>query len=174
MTKIVSSIIMAIVLIAVCFSMTSCDLTSEQIKVIAQNGGLYAAVGWISYDDPDPEAIESVKSILDIVREKAIDVEAGKTYTEVVYPELVKVIDKKVEPKNRPVCKAASLTILNGLDTLFAMNPEWNKSQDVAIGVVESFILGAKNGLSLGEDHKVIKQARASATRRARIYRPSN
>lgn len=169
--KIVTGVITAVVLMAVCFGMTSCKITPEQTKVIAQNAGMFAAVGWIAYDNPDEAAIESVKSILDTIREKAIDVEAGKTYTEVIYPELVKVIDEKVAEKDRPLCKAASLTLLNGLDTLFAMYPEWKESQDIAIGVVEAFVLGAKNGLSLGEDHEVIKQARDSASRRARIFK---
>jgi len=57
--------------------MTSCKLTPVQVKVIAQNAGLFAAVGWIAYDNPDAAAIESVKSILVTIKEKAIDVEAG-------------------------------------------------------------------------------------------------
>jgi hypothetical protein len=85
---------------------------------------------------------------------------------------LVKVIDEKVAEKDRPLCKAAALTLLNGIDTLFAMHPEWKKSQDMAIGVVEAFVLGAENGLSMNESHPVMKQARDSAVRRARIYRP--
>ena len=97
---------------------------------------------------------------------------SASLWVEVVYPELIKIIDKDVKPQDRPLCKAASLTLLNGLDTLFAMHPEWKTDQDMVLGVVNSFILGAKGGLSLSEDHAVIKQARASASRRAKIYRP--
>jgi len=169
--KLVSGMVALIAVIGLVFT-SGCDLTPEQIKVISQNAGLFASVGWIAYDNPDASAIESVTSILDVIRAKCAQVEVGKTYTEVVYPELVKIIDKDVKPQDRPLCKAATLTLLNGIDTLFAMHPEWKSKQDVAIGVVNAFILGAKNGLSLGEDDAVIKQARASAAHRARIYRP--
>jgi len=151
---------------------SGCKLTPEQIKVIAQNAGLFSAVGWIAYDNPSVDAIESVKSILVVIRDKAGDVEAGKTYTEVIYPELIKVINEKVVEKDRPLCKAASLTLLNGIDTLFAMHPEWKKSQDIAVGVVEAYIFGAENGLSMSEDHPVRMRARNIANKRARIYRP--
>jgi hypothetical protein len=171
MKKVMTSIVALIMLC--CFVLTSgCNLTPEQVKVISQNAGLFAAVGWIAYDNPDASAIESVKSVLSTIEKKGEAVEAGKTYTEVIYPELVKVIDKDVKLQDRPLCKAASLTLLNGLDTLFAMHPEWKKDQDIAIDVVKAFIMGAKNGLNLSEDHEVIKQARASAAKRAKIYRP--
>jgi len=171
MKRLVSSIIALMMLSAVVLN-SGCNLTSEQVKVISQNAGLFAAVGWIAYDNPDQSAIDSVKSLLDTIKTKCKAVEAGKTYTEVVYPELIKIIDKDVKPQDRPLCKAASLTILNGLDTLFALHPEWKKDQNMVLEVVNSFILGAKGGLNLSEDHAVIKQARASATKRARIYRP--
>jgi len=171
MKKLVSSIVALMMLVALVIT-GGCTLTPEQVKVISQNAGLFAAVGWIAYDNPDQSAIDSVVSVLDVIKDKSKAVEAGKTYTEVVYPELVKAIDKDVKPQDRPLCKAASLTLLNGIDTLFALHPEWKKDQDVAIGVVNSFILGAKNGLNLGENHEVIKQARSSASRRAKIYRP--
>jgi len=168
--KVISGIVGLVMLSALVMT-GGCTLTPEQVKVISQNAGLFAAVGWIAYDNPDQSAIDSVVSIMDTVIAKAKDVEDGKTYTEVVYPELVKVIDKDVKEQDRPLCKAASLTLLNGIDTLFAMHPEWKADQDVALGVVNSFVLGAKNGLALGEDHEVIKQARASATHRAKIYK---
>ena len=171
-SKIISCFVTMFVIMGLAIGMTSCKLTPVQVKVIAQNAGLFAAVGWIAYDNPDAAAIESVKSILVTIKEKAIDVEAGKTYTEVVYPEVAKVIDEKVAEKDRPLCKAAVLSLLHGLDTLFAMHPEWRESQDVAIGVVEAFILGSENGLSMKEDNPVMKQARETAARRARVYRP--
>ena len=171
-SKLVTGITMVLLFAVGVLFMPGCKLTPEQVKTIAQNAGLFAAVSWIAYDNPDASAIESVKSVLDVIKEKAIDVEAGKTYTEVVYPEIVKVIDAKVKPQDRPLCKAAVLSLLNGIDMLFAMHPEWKESQDIAIGVVEAFVLGANNGLSMNEDHQVMKNARSTAVQRARIYRP--
>jgi len=171
MKKVVATGMVVLMMLSALVFTSGCNkLTPEQIKVIAQNAGLFSAVGWIAYDNPDASAIESVISILDTIKSKCAQVEAGKTYTEVVYPELVKIIEKDVKEQDRPLCKAAALTLLNGIDTLFAMHPEWKVDQDVAIGVVNSFILGAKNGLSLSEDDAIIKQARSLSAHRARIF----
>ena len=170
MKKLVTSI-MALVMVCGLLASGGCNLTPEQIKTISQNAGLFASVGWIAYDNPDQSAIDSVKSILETVKSKCGEVEAGKTYTEVVYPELIKVIDKDVKPQDRPLCKAAALTLLNGLDTLFAMHPDWKADQDMVISVVDAFILGAKGGLNLSEDDPVMEQARIHATHRARIFK---
>lgn len=149
---------------------SGCTITPTQAKVIAQNAGIYSAVIWIAVDNPSSNQVDEVKSILEIIKEKAVNIEAGKTYTEVIYPELVKVIDTKFPPQDRPLCKAASLTLLNGLDTLFAMHPEWLQSQTLAMDITKSYCDGAVAGLSMGENSKVIQQARATSAARAKIY----
>ena len=169
MKKLVTGIMALIIGVGACLTLTSCDLKPEQVKVIAQNAGLYSAVIWISVDNPDASTMAAVSGILDVIIEKASEVQTGKTYTEVLYPEVMKVIETTVEDKDKPLCKAATLSILNGLDTLFAMYPEWKESESVAISVVNSFILGAKNGLALGEKHPVMIQARKTAVARKAI-----
>lgn len=154
---------------------SGCNVKPEQIKVIAQQAGLFSAVGWIAADNPDQATIETVKGILVVIEDKAADVEGGATYTEVVYPEVAKIIDSdKVPAQYRPACKAASITLLGGLDMLFAANPEWKEKQDVAIGVVDAFIFGAKSGLSLSKDSEIIKAARGTASMRAKVYSEVN
>ena len=148
--------------------MAGCKLTPEQGKVIAQNAGLYSAVLWISIDNPTSNQIDLVKGVLVAIKDNATKIEAGKTYMEVVYPEVVKVIDAKVQPKDRPVCKVASMTIINGLDTLFAMHPEWSLDQKIALQIVNSYVDGAYNGLSMGESSAIMKQARSTAVIRAK------
>jgi len=133
--------LLSLVLIGAVF-VAGCDIKPEQVKVIAQNVGLFSAVGWIAYDNP-----------------------------EVVYPELVKIIDKDVEEQYRPVCKAASLSLLGGIDLLFATHPEWKEDQDLAIQVVDAFILGAKNGLSLKADDPRLLQAKETASKRKAVYK---
>ena len=159
-------------MLMVCYG---CNVKPEQIKVIAQQAGLFSAVGWIAADNPDTNTIEAVKGIMVIIEEKSADVEGGATYTEVVYPEVVKIIDSdKVPSQYRPACKAASITLLGGLDMLFAANPEWKETQDVSIGVVNAFVFGAKSGLSLSADHELIKTARGTASMRAKVYSEVN
>ena len=160
-------------LVGISLLCTGCDIKPEQIKVISQNAGLFSAVGWIAVDNPDSNAVESVKIILVTIEEKSADVQAGATYTEVVYPEVVKVIDEKVEVQYRPVCKAGALSLLGGIDILFATHPEWKADQDLAIEVVNAFILGAKAGLSMKEGDPVMIQARVTATKRAKVLVPA-
>ena len=150
--------------------LVGCQITPEQGKVIAQNAGIYSAVLWIAIDNPATNQVGEVKDILDVIKEKAGQVKAGQTFTEVIYPELVKVIDAKVPAQDRPLAKAASLTILNGLDTLFAMHPEWKASETLAIDIVNAYVDGAKLGLSMSEKSDVIKQARANANIRAKLF----
>ena len=164
------SIISSVCLVLLGSVLCGCKMTPEQIKVVAQNAGLFSAVTWISYDNPDTNVIASVKSVLGVITEKSQNIEDGKTYFEVVYPEMVKVIDEKVAEKDRPLCKAASLTLLNGIDTLFAIHPEWKKDQDLALDIVKSFVAGAKKGLDLRADDVVMTQARNTASARAIIF----
>ncbi len=165
-----SVIVVAGALLVSSLFLGGCKLTPEQSKVMAQNAGTYSAVIWIAVDNPSVTQIEEVKSVLDVIKEKASAVKAGQTFTEVIYPELVKVIDTKVPVQDRPLVKVASLSILNGLDTLFAMNPEWKTPEDMALDIVNAYVDGAKLGLSMQETSAVMKQARASANTRARLF----
>ena len=159
-------------MLAIMFTFTGCKLTDGQVKVIAQNAGLYSAVGWIALDDPSGEAITNVKQVLVVIEENAAGVEGGASYTEVLFPILTKYIDTSIAVQYRPVCKAGAITLLGGIDMLFAANPAWQQDQDLAISIVDAFILGAKSGLGMKADHPVMMQARETASRRARVYRP--
>jgi len=149
-------------------ALSGCKVQPEQISVISQNAGLFSAVGWIAIDNPTQVAISSVMQILSIINEKASDVQAGYTYTATIFPEIVKFIDAEVLPQYRPISKAGSISLLGGIDMLFATNPSWKTNQDIAIKVVESFILGAKMGLSMSEEEEVRKVARNQASYRSR------
>ncbi len=151
--------------------LSGCTATEEQIKVIAQNSGLGATVAWIAYDNPSPEVKMVVKSILEIISEKAHYVEIGKTYMEVIYPEIETIIDSGIiQPQYKPIILAGSLSVLNGIDILFVMYPEWKMKQNKSIEIVKRFIAGANQGLSLAEDDPIIEQTKEMNARRAKIY----
>jgi hypothetical protein len=171
MKKMIGALTALVVAVGMMIGVTGCDVAPEQIKVVAQNAGLFSAVGWIAIDNPDSSELNAVKSILSVIKEKASDVKEGSTYTEVLYPELVKVIEAELEAQYKPIAKAGSLSLLGGIDMLFATHPEWKKDQDTALQVVNSFISGAQNGLSLSEDDEAMKIARDTAAKRARVYR---
>jgi len=166
------SILMASILL---LATSGCDLTKNQIKVIAQNSGLGVAVTWIAYDDPDHEEIELVKNILTIIKEKAVDVQSGLTYTQVLFPYMEQYLEKAIEEgtipaQYKPLVLAGSLAMLSGIDLLFAMHPEWQDDQELALDVVDSFVLGAVNGLSLSDDDPRMTAARNVSSTRARMY----
>jgi hypothetical protein len=172
MKKTIVSVVSVVAAVVIsCLFTSGCKLEPEQVSVIAQSAGLFSAVGWIAVDNPDEVAIESVKTILITIELKAADVQAGSTYTAAVYPEVEKVITNDVPAQYQPICKAGAISLLGGLDLLFAANPTWRESQDVALSVVDAFILGAKNGLGMSENHELMKVARAQANARARVLK---
>jgi hypothetical protein len=141
------------------------------MKVIAQNSGLGAAVTWIAYDNPTTEVKGYVINVLDIVKNNATNVQAGATYTEVVYPQVEKYVHSgKVPTQYIPLVLAGSYAALSGVDTLFAMHPEWKKDQDLALSVVNCFVDGAKHGLTLSDKDPAIMQAKKMNNARAKIF----
>jgi hypothetical protein len=157
------------ILLASILVVPGCKLDDSQIKTIAQQTGLFAAVGWIAADNPTPEEVAAVRNILSTILDKSGDVVAGKTYTEVIYPTLEQVINDTMEQQYRPLAKAAGLSLLGAIDMMFALHPEWRENQDTAIAVVKSFILGAQQGFSLEATHPAMVQARKTAGLRAKV-----
>lgn len=140
--------------------LTSCKLTPSQIILIAEETGLFSAVSWVAVDNPTIEAKQAVMSVLNVINEKASMVETGTTYSVVIYPEIVKVIDAKVKEQYRPICKTASMVLLGQLDLLFASHPEWKEDHAIALGVVKAFVNGAEKGLTLASSDPINVQAR--------------
>jgi len=156
--------------LAFLFTGAGCDLSDAQISVIAQNAGLGAAVTWIAYDNPDTNAIDLVEGVLDVIYEKSSGIATGETYTAAIYPAIEKFASSsEVPPQYKPIVLAGSLSMLNGLDLLFALNPNWSTQEGLALKVVKSFCLGAKQGLSLSERDMVMVQARQFSVTRRKI-----
>jgi len=152
-----------------------CKLTDSQAKVVAQNAGLAASVTWMAYDDPSVEERQLVKEVMEIVKGVTADTSNGQTYTEVLYPLIEAHVDKsvaegKIKPNERPLVLAGSLALLNGIDLLFATNPDWGDNHKLAKEVVVSFIRGAESGLGLAEDDQRLVNARNARTVRKRVF----
>ncbi|MFA7219156.1 MAG: hypothetical protein WC119_01380 [Synergistaceae bacterium] len=139
--------------------LVGCDLTDEQIKVISQNAGLGAGITWIAMDNPDATAKGLVSEALDLVQTNLTAVQAGKTYTEVLYPIINEFArGDSVPDQYEPLVLAGCLSALNGIDILFAANPTWKEQEDLCLSVVNSFIIGVKTGLSLDDDDPIIQE----------------
>jgi len=161
-------LITSVIAVLMVVSITGCNIDNNQAKVIANQTGLFAAVGWIAADNPSTDDIAKVAGILVVIQEKAAGVAQGKTYTEVIYPEVVLAINTTMEAQYRPLAKAASLSLLGAIDMMFALHPEWKADQDFARLLVTSFVSGAQNGFSLDSEHPAILQARATAKLRVK------
>ena len=147
-----------------------CTLSPETIPIVAQQAGLYSAVGWIALDNPTSNEVSAVKSVLEVIEEKAADVQGGGTYTAIVYPEVVKFIDKDLQEQYRPIARAGALSILGGIDMLFATHPEWKEDQDLVVKILDAFILGAKAGLGMSASDPIMLQAMANAEIREKEF----
>jgi len=159
--KKILAVVTALVVLCCGITLTSgCKLTPEQMKVIAHQTGLFSAVSWIAADNPTPEGVTAVKGIVKVISTKAEQVEDGKTYTEVIYPELIKIIDADFAPQYRPLAKAASISLLGSIDMLFALHPEYKADEKLALDTVKAFCAGAEAGLGLDNAHPAIQQAR--------------
>ena len=151
---------------------TGCNLTDSQKKVVAQNAGLGAAITWIAYDNPSTNETAFVSAALNIISENANGISAGVTYTELLFDDMEKFAKSDIVPDNyASIVIAGSLAALNGLDLLFASNPEWIATQDLSVEIVKSFVKGAQMGLALSSDDPRIENARVMSTRRARMFK---
>ena len=171
-----NKVITSVVAFMLLLPMVGCDLNPQQSKVVAQNAGLAAAVTWIAYDDPTPEEVEIVKTVLTIIDGVANDNQSGSTYTQVFYPMVQSYLDKAIadgdiKVNEKPLALAGSLAMLNGIDLLFASNPEWAEDKEKALDIMEAFVFGANQGLSLANNDPRMEAARDVASRRAKVWK---
>jgi hypothetical protein len=143
--------------------------TEAQIKAIAQQAGMFSAVGWIAIDNPTPEIKSAVKGALVVISENVTSIEAGKTYTEVLYPIVIQYVVENVDSQYGPLTKAGAISLLGGIDMLFAANPEIRNQEGLAIDVIQAFSLGAEAGLSMSNDDAIMKAALQSAALRTSL-----
>lgn len=162
MKKVISSIAGLVLVVGLC----GCSITKEQVQVVAQQAGVFAAVSWIATDNPSTDAVVVVSYVVRVIQDKSKDITAGKTYTEAVYPEVVKVIDANIKPQYGPIAKVAALSFMGSIDLMFALHPEWRTDQDTALSVVTAFTSGVTQGLALKADHPAVLQARRTAVMR--------
>jgi len=163
-----SIVAVCIVIIASLFS-SGCDVKPEHISAVARTTGTFVAAGWIALDNPDPDALNAVSSILEAIKDNSANVQAGQKYGNVIRPVVNAIIDKEIPVQYRAICKLGVVSLLGGLDMLFATHPEWKENTDTAMEVVNAFIDGAETGLGLPEDHEIMQIARANAKARAKI-----
>ena len=161
--------------IAFFIPISGCKVTPSQGKVVAKNAGLAAAVTWIAYDNPSSEQTALVKVVIGVIKGVTVDTANGETYSEAVFPVVQNYVETAVEngtinANEAPFVLAGSIALLNGLDLLFATNPDWATNVSSASAIVGSFLSGAEVGLSLADNDPRMINARQSNAKRARVF----
>ena len=130
----------------------------------------------IAYDNPSKSEVAIVEGVLDVIQGVTNETAAGASYTQVVFPiveeHLTKAVeDGSIKPNEKPLAMAGSLALLNGIDLLFATNPDWGDNYTDSVVIVDAFLQGASTGLQLGDDDPRIISARQSHATRARAFK---
>lgn len=172
MRRMISAVLAVALSIGVTLGVVGCNINTEQAKVVAQNAGLFAAVGWVAVDNPSTNVTTIVSGVLDVIVAKASEVTGGATYTEVLYPEIDAFLSGgTVADQYKPLCRAGSIALLGGIDMLFAANPTWKQNQEIAIQVVTAFANGAKNGLAMSGKDPVVQAAKKMHEARVKVLK---
>jgi len=158
-----------VVMFVMCGLLTSCQLTEDQMKAIANEAGLISAVSWIAYDNPPESVKQEVSDVLVTVKTNMCLVETGKSYVEVLMPVANKIIDAKVPEQDRPLCRVGVSGVLSGIDLLFAMHPEFKVKQDVVIRIATKFCSGAITGLAMKSNSIEIKAIQSHINLRTKL-----
>ena len=168
--------ILVTLLAAVTLLFTGCEPSENAIVATANTAGTIAVLGWFSIDDPDPEVKTVLKKVVTKISTATVAVGEGKTYLEVVLPEINEFVDKqeKLNGAQKALIKSGSIIVLNGIDTFFATNEKVKTNVDLANKVVNAFCTGAQAGLRLAEDSKEVLKAKSVYQKRvaARGGRP--
>jgi len=161
--------LVAAISVGVIFAGSGCTITEDQAKVIANQAGKYATLGWIMIENPTLEVKTAVKNIVVIIKDSAESVSVDKTYTEVLLPIIIKDVISEIPAKLQTICMAGTITILGGLDVMFAYHPDWKQDSQKAIALVGEFCDGVSEALTLDESSPVYQAAMKSAMIRSKL-----
>ena len=161
------------VALMVVLGFTGCKLNEGQVKTIAQSSGTAAAVIWIAAENPDRITMTLVSDLMDVIQTNLVAITSDKTYTEVLYPVVVKFARSPSVPEQyEPLVLAGGLATLQSIDVFFVMYPSWKEKAETTQQIVNCFILGAKTGFSLSDtDQRLINARNISvSTARAKSF----
>ena len=147
---------------------SGCVLTLQQQKLIAKNSGTAAVMLWVGIDSPTAADMAVIKTVV-AEMQKIACTNNEVSYTERVYPLLSIYIGNTVKPEHRQMAGLAALSLLKGIDIMFAMNPTWLATMATASALVESFCDGAVVGLGMSPSDPVMLAARQQQQIRVKL-----
>jgi len=165
--KMIGIVVSLLMVIGASFTFTGCTMSKEQVKIIANQSGIVAAVSWIGIDNPSSEIKDQVKLIINELESNLGKVSNGQSYAVALQDVLVQIVESKVEEQYKSLTIMGGNSILTGIDLLLAMYPSVAKNEQTTVEIVHQFFLGAKTGLSLNDESRVMKAVRPGYTYRS-------
>jgi len=149
--------------------LTGCKLSNAQVKAIAQQAGIASAAMWIGIDNPTIDQKIVANDVVGIIKTNASIVASGASYYVVLNPVISTYIDKNVQDQYKPIAKLAGGWVLTGVDTFFAMYPQYASNTTFAAEVVGAYCDGASIALAMSSDDPVIKAATRGSVDGAKV-----
>ena len=148
--------------------------TEDQVVAIARQAGTVAAIGWIQADSPSVEQKAVAAQVVALIKTNTTNIATGTTYYASLTPIINAYIDGNVAAKDRAITRLASSAVLTGVDTLFALYPQYKADSSVALRVMSSFCDGAQIGMAMSSDSAVMKAAMQGTAQRNKDRALSN
>ena len=146
--------------------------TQQQVSVVAQQAGVASVAAWFYSSNvmPTDAQKQMAAGIVAVIEEAASDVVAGASYSVVIKPQVDAWVDANVPQGDQMMMKMGAGWVLMGLDSLFAMNPQFADEQAIVATAVVSYCQGVTMGLSMTKDSPIMKNLiPAAEARRALI-----
>lgn len=173
MKKVIFGVSTAVIVAAIigtsCMFSTGCSINPDTAKVVAYQAGKYTVLGWFIVDNPTPEVKATVKTIVSTIKDSAALVSPDKTYLEVILPIIMKDVIPKVPINLQPICTAGAISVLGGLDMLFAYKPEWKQDVQKAVVLVGEYCRGADESLSMSDNDPIYKAVVKASVERTKL-----
>ena len=154
--------------------LVGCNHTQE--AQVAQGMGDIAAVAWVAMDHPAPAEVTAVALAINLVDKNVeASTNSGTWYTKlmpVIVQQLPPILQKHgISTNAMPVAELGIAAMLSGIDSAFAIHPDWNKDQDTAVQMIHAFDVGALNGLGRPATDPVVVAAQQQRNLRSSLKR---
>ena len=157
-------------MLAAVLGIAGCTPTLAQKQAVAKQLGTATAVTWIATDNPSAADIAATKQVVEQIREACCtNCSTDASYYARVYPIVDQYITEKVKPENQAKARLGAAFMLTGLDTAFAMNPEWKSKADDTTAIIDAYCDGLQVGLAMSSTDPVMQAATRQLPLRIRL-----
>lgn len=161
MNKLATTGIVSGVIGLMCFvsliCLSGCQINEQQMKVIADQAGMFTAVTWIASVDNNEQIKEGIKDIVVIIKKNLTNVKQGTSYSSSFYDLISSYDASGIDSNYIPLIRAGSLAMLNGIDILLVTYPEWKNREEITTSIVIAFCNGVLKGFSFSDDSEIMK-----------------